>query len=157
MGDSRVTSLQLPTPEATQAWGERLGAQLEAGTVVLLNGPMGGGKTTLAKGIGSGLGLAATSVTSPTYTIVHIYSGRVPVHHVDLYRLEEESQLEAFDPEELIPPEGVSLIEWPDLIREGLPEAPTLEIRLPPTPAGRHLELETAFPELFSLLKDLEP
>ncbi len=157
MGDSRVTSLQLPTPEATQAWGERLGAQLEAGTVVLLNGPMGGGKTTLAKGIGSGLGLAATSVTSPTYTIVHIYSGRLPVHHVDLYRLEDASQLDAFDPEELIPPEGISLIEWPDLIREQLPDAPVLEIRLQPTPEGRYLELETASPELFPLLKELEP
>ena len=134
-----------------------MGAQLEPGQIVLLQGPMGSGKTTLTKGIGTGLGVNPDSITSPTYTIVHIYSGRIPVHHVDLYRLEEESQLDAFDPEELIPPEGVSLIEWPDLIREGLPEAPTLEIRLTPTPDGRHLELETAFPELFSLLKDLEP
>jgi tRNA threonylcarbamoyladenosine biosynthesis protein TsaE len=142
MNNVSVVTRQLASPAETQAWGERLGSLLAPGNIVLLDGEMGSGKTTLAKGICAGLGLSSDSVTSPTYTIVHIYPGKIPVHHTDLYRLESLEQLDAFDPEELTPSEGISLIEWPSLIRPQLPEEALLEVGLTTHPDSREVRLE---------------
>ena len=83
--------LHCASSEETAAAGERLAARLGPGSVVLLIGPLGAGKTTLAKGIGLGLGVSE-QIISPTYTIVSEYRGRLPLHHVDLYRVEDANR-----------------------------------------------------------------
>jgi tRNA threonylcarbamoyladenosine biosynthesis protein TsaE len=96
----------------TEAVGERLAAGLGPGDVVLVSGELGAGKTTLIRGAARGLGVAEP-VTSPTFTIGHTYSGRLPVSHLDLYRLAE---LDREDPallDDYVTPEAVSFIEWP--------------------------------------------
>ena len=74
--------------EETSAAGERLGQRLAAGAVVLLYGDLGAGKTAFVRGLARGLGAPADDVTSPTFTLVQEYRGRLTLYHVDLYRLE---------------------------------------------------------------------
>jgi tRNA threonylcarbamoyladenosine biosynthesis protein TsaE len=96
----------------TEALGKRLAPELGPGDVVLVSGELGAGKTTVIRGICRGLGVEGP-VTSPTFTIGHTYRGRVPVSHLDLYRL---SGLEGEDPallEDYLTPGAVALIEWP--------------------------------------------
>jgi tRNA threonylcarbamoyladenosine biosynthesis protein TsaE len=98
----------------TEALGERIGAELEPGDVVLVSGGMGAGKTTLIRGACRALGVTGP-VTSPTFTIGQRYPGRMPVSHLDLYRLED---LDSEDPaliEDYLGPGTVAFIEWPDL------------------------------------------
>jgi len=97
--------------------------------VVLLIGNLGAGKTTLAKGIASGLGAAAPDeVSSPTFTLIHEYGGGL-VYHVDLYRLEEERELATLGLEELFDRDAMVLIEWGERFPRLLPARRT-EIRL---------------------------
>ena len=115
-------------PAETEALGERLGAELSPGDVVLVSGPLGAGKTTLIRGVCRGLGVTDT-VTSPTFTIGQRYAGRVPVSHLDLYRLEE---LGAEDPallDDYLTADAVALIEWPELAEPEL-ECVTRRIEL---------------------------
>jgi tRNA threonylcarbamoyladenosine biosynthesis protein TsaE len=96
----------------TEAVGERLAADLGPGDVVLVSGELGAGKTTLIRGACRALGVSET-VTSPTFTIGHTYSGRVPVSHLDLYRLAELDQEDPALLEDYVTPETVAFIEWP--------------------------------------------
>ena len=75
----------IDSPEAMESLGVRIGSQLKAGDVILLNGELGAGKTTLVRGIGASLGIAP--ITSPTFVISKIYTGDIPLVHVDAYRL----------------------------------------------------------------------
>jgi len=104
---------------ATEAIGEALGSQLQAGDVVVLTGDLGAGKTTMTKGIARALGVSER-VTSPTFTIVQEYEGRIPVAHVDVYRLERIQELHDIGFEELL--DGrVTVVEWGDAIARALP------------------------------------
>ena len=97
------------TAEETEAAGAELGARLQAGDVVLVSGELGSGKTTFVRGACRALGVEGP-VTSPTFTIGHVLSGRVEVAHLDLYRLEQE------DPsliEDYLTPARVGFVEWP--------------------------------------------
>ena len=97
----------------TEAVGERLAADLAPGDVVLVGGELGAGKTTLIRGACRALGVSE-QVTSPTFTIGHRYKGRVPVAHLDLYRLEG---LEGEDPallDDYLGADTITLIEWPE-------------------------------------------
>ena len=96
----------------TEALGERLAAELGRGDVVLVSGELGAGKTTLIRGAARALGVREP-VTSPTFTIGHTYSGRLPVSHLDLYRLEELDQEDPALLEDYLTPDSVSFIEWP--------------------------------------------
>lgn len=99
--------------EETVELGRRLAARLAPGSVVLLIGELGAGKTTLAKGLVSGLGAAPPEeVFSPTFTLVHEYGDRPKVYHVDLYRIESAAQLETLGLEELWDGQAVVLVEW---------------------------------------------
>jgi tRNA threonylcarbamoyladenosine biosynthesis protein TsaE len=99
-------------PDETAALGERWGREATAGLVIALSGDLGAGKTQLAKGIARGLGVV-DRVHSPTFTLVNQYSsGRLPLVHVDLYRLETPAQIIAAGLEEYFHPEGVAIIEW---------------------------------------------
>jgi tRNA threonylcarbamoyladenosine biosynthesis protein TsaE len=106
-------------PEETEALGERLAADLGPGDVVLVSGDLGAGKTTLIRGVCRALGVR-DGVTSPTFTIGHRYAGRIPVSHLDLYRL---GDLGAEDPallDDYLDAETVALIEWPQTAEPSL-------------------------------------
>jgi tRNA threonylcarbamoyladenosine biosynthesis protein TsaE len=96
----------------TEAVGERLAAVLGPGDVVLVSGELGAGKTTLIRGACRGLGVSE-QVTSPTFTIGQTYSGRVPVSHLDLYRLADLGQEDPALLDDYLTPESVAFIEWP--------------------------------------------
>lgn len=108
------------SPDQTLAWGRRLGRRLVAGDVVCLAGELGAGKTLLAQGIAQGLDVPG-DVASPTFTLLQIYQGRVPVYHFDLYRLLWEEELEDIGFYAFTGGDGVALIEWPDKFPAALP------------------------------------
>jgi tRNA threonylcarbamoyladenosine biosynthesis protein TsaE len=122
--------LHRTTSEAeTIALGRRIAAALPRRAVVLLIGDLGAGKTTLAKGIVSGLGAAPPEeVASPTFTLIHEY-GSGAVYHIDLYRLEEERETATLGLDEIFEKEAVVLIEWGERFPRILPAA-RYEIRL---------------------------
>src|SRR5688500_13015004 len=96
----------------TEALGQGMAADLAAGDVVLVSGDLGAGKTTFIRGVCRGLGVTAP-VTSPTFTIGHLYPGRVPVAHLDLYRLADLGQEDPALLEDYVTDRNVALIEWP--------------------------------------------
>ena len=118
-------SVQTESAEQTDQLGRQLGRLLMAGSLVLLRGDLGAGKTCLATGIARGLGVAqATPVTSPTYTLMNSYEGRLPLYHFDLYRLSSEDELLDLGFDDYFHGDGVALVEWPErcpeLSREAL-------------------------------------
>jgi tRNA threonylcarbamoyladenosine biosynthesis protein TsaE len=96
----------------TEALGARLGEASRPGDVLLLEGPLGAGKTVLARGIARGLGVAG-EVSSPTFVLVHQHLGRLPLVHADLYRLESRAEIDALGLLELAE-DGVLVVEWAD-------------------------------------------
>lgn len=99
------------TAEQTKELGKRLGEKVGPGTVVALNGPLGAGKTVLTKGLAQGLDVAST-VTSPSFTIIVEHEGRIPLRHIDLYRTGSDEELELFGFGELTSGDCVTVIEW---------------------------------------------
>lgn len=110
------------SPEETKQLGMRLAEELQPGDVILLEGPLGAGKSEFARGVAKGLGVAET-VTSPSFTILNVYeSGRLPLYHFDWYRLESEEELYELGMDEYLGGAGVALVEWPGQCPEALPE-----------------------------------
>jgi tRNA threonylcarbamoyladenosine biosynthesis protein TsaE len=106
--------------------GERLAGKLKQGSVIVLRGGLGAGKTCLVKGIARGLGITE-SVTSPTYTIISEYSARlsgetVPLYHIDAYRLNGDADFENTGAGELMGGGGIAIIEWSERIPRSIPE-----------------------------------
>lgn len=102
----------------TQAVAEKLAILVKAGTVITLNGDLGAGKTTFTQGFGKGLGVTR-NVNSPTFTIMKQYQGRLPLYHMDVYRLEDTG--DDIGLEEYINGDGVAIVEWSNLIESSLP------------------------------------
>ena len=112
MADSQFVS---QSSEETVARGREIAAQLRAPVLVLLSGDLGSGKTTLTKGIISGLGAAREEdVTSPTFTLVHVFHNHCKVYHVDLYRVENFHDLESLGLEDALGEQAIVIIEWSD-------------------------------------------
>ena len=105
---------QSASPEATFNYGFRVGEQLKGGEVILLSGPLGSGKTVFVKGLCAALGIEEDEVTSPTFTLVNRYDGRLRLYHIDLYRLDEGSlAASAIDLDDLLADlDCVIVIEW---------------------------------------------
>jgi tRNA threonylcarbamoyladenosine biosynthesis protein TsaE len=134
------------SPEATRAIGERIGAALAPGTVVLLRGPLGAGKTVLAKGIARGLGVE-DEIISPTYTIVADYPGRIPLAHVDLYRVEGETQLAGLGLDDLLAGPGVTMVEWGEKLEPALRDREAVRVTISLEPdGGRRIVVEGLAP-----------
>ena len=117
--------INLPDTQATQALGQALGEQLPAGSVLLLRGDLGSGKTTLVQGLGQGLGVS--DIDSPTFTLINEYTrGRLPLYHIDLYRLSKAEAdalyLETYWEGIEVEP-GIVAIEWSERLGH-LPPAP---------------------------------
>jgi tRNA threonylcarbamoyladenosine biosynthesis protein TsaE len=124
-----VEQLETASAGETEAAGERIAAGLAAGDVVVVSGDLGAGKTTLIRGACRALGVEGP-VTSPTFTIGRRYSGRLPVSHLDLYRL---GGLEGEDPallDDYLDPASVAFLEWPAVAEPELEGRRVLEVRL---------------------------
>jgi tRNA threonylcarbamoyladenosine biosynthesis protein TsaE len=100
--------------EETTEVGRQLAAELKPGSIVLLRGDLGAGKTTLVKGIAEGFNAAeAEAVTSPTFTLIHEYRGPdVTLYHIDLYRIDTQRELDTLALDDLMEPNSILLIEW---------------------------------------------
>jgi tRNA threonylcarbamoyladenosine biosynthesis protein TsaE len=111
------------SPDTTRRIGQQLGNLLQASDLVALTGDLGAGKTCCIQGIARGLGIPdSMAVTSPTYTLIHEYQGRLPIYHFDVYRLTAGDDLYDLGYEEYFYGNGVTLIEWADRIRSFLPD-----------------------------------
>ena len=118
---SEVFSLEL---------GRRIGALLQPGDILALYGELGAGKTLLARGIARGLGVPEEiPVTSPTFTFINEYEGRLRLHHLDLYRLAEPDELETLPWREALFGAGTAVVEWPERMGGFLPED-RLDVRI---------------------------
>ncbi len=106
--------------QETVRLGERIGRALKANDVLALCGDLGAGKTTLIQGIAKGLGIK-DYVTSPTFTLINEFKGRLNFYHIDLYRLEDACEAEDIAIEEYFTKGGVTAIEWADKIKEIMP------------------------------------
>lgn len=110
------------SPEQTTALGRELARGLRAPVVVLLYGNLGAGKTTLVKGLVSGLGLAAEAdVTSPSFVFVHAFGNHTRLYHVDLYRIEEAAELETLGLDDLMADDAIVVVEWAERLAPPLP------------------------------------
>lgn len=137
--------------EETKLIGERLASLLEAGDVLTLEGDLGAGKTTFTKGIAKGLGVKRT-VNSPTFTIVKEYEGRLPLYHMDVYRLEDSDEDIGFD--EYFNGNGVSVVEWAQFIEEYLPTN-RFDIRIKYNGDSRILEFLSNSSHFESIINEL--
>ena len=99
------------------ALGQRIGQKLQAQDVLVLTGDLGSGKTTLTKGIAKGLGIKQM-IKSPTYTIVREYEGRLPLYHLDVYRIGDDP--DSIDLDDFLFGDGVTVIEWGELLDDSL-------------------------------------
>jgi tRNA threonylcarbamoyladenosine biosynthesis protein TsaE len=107
---------------ATEAFGRRLGRLLFPGAVVALIGPLGAGKTHLARAIAEGLDIAdRRAVSSPTFVLIQEYDARLPIYHFDAYRLPGPSEFVALGVDEYFSGKGVCLVEWADRVAAALP------------------------------------
>lgn len=113
--------LHTTTAEETQSVGEIIGSSLRPGAVIALFGELGAGKTTITKGIARGLGIN-DDIHSPTFNLLHIHDGTIPLYHFDVYRLQNSSDMDDLGYEEYFYGNGVSIIEWPEIISDILPE-----------------------------------
>lgn len=109
------------SPEETVALGIKVGHRLPPGSVVTFTGNLGSGKTTLIRGICRGLQVDQ-HVTSPTFTLINEYAGKMPVYHFDFYRLSNPMELHDIGIEEYFYGDGVCLIEWPEIVSDILPQ-----------------------------------
>ncbi len=124
--------------EETQALGRRLGEALEPGAFVALIGPLGAGKTTFVQGLAEGIS-AEGAITSPTFVLMRLHRGRVPLAHADAYRLAGATDLVELGIEELRG-ECVVALEWADTIPDALPDD-RIEVRIEYTDEGRRLDM----------------
>lgn len=114
---------EVHSPAETRALAAEMGRKAAAGEIVCLNGDLGTGKTVFAKGFAEGLGIEE-AIVSPTFTILREYkSGRLPLYHFDVYRIEDADEMHELGYEEYFYGDGVTLIEWAGLIAELLPSS----------------------------------
>ena len=119
----------LSSRSQTERLGHVIGSMLTGGEVLALTGSLGAGKTALVRGIAASLGVPPKSVSSPTFVLAHEYHGRIPLVHIDLYRLHTDAEAESIGLDEYLAGSAVVAIEWADRLPGWLPED-RLEVRL---------------------------
>ncbi len=133
---SLQTTIESDSPDTTRSIAARIGRRATPGWVLAIEGDLGSGKTCFVQGLARGLGVPAeVYVTSPSYTLVNSYEGRLPLHHVDLYRL-AGGDLEDIGLYDLMVPPAVTAIEWPERMAGERP-AQILAVRLQVVDADR--------------------
>jgi tRNA threonylcarbamoyladenosine biosynthesis protein TsaE len=139
----------------TKAWGRRLASILVGGELLALEGALGAGKTCFVKGLGRGLGLLEEQILSPTFTMIQEHHGRVPLYHIDLYRLEDVA-LEELGLREYLFSDAIAAVEWFERLREAQ-ALERLVIRIEFAGAGRRRIEFAAFGSRYSeILKRLK-
>lgn len=129
------------TPEETISLGEKIGNKLKKGDVIAMQGTLAAGKTTITKGIAKALGISDT-ITSPTFCLISEYYGKMPLYHMDVYRLEGGEDFVNLGTDDMIYGDGVSIIEWSEKIMNELPKR-TIILRITPHDDGsRTIEIE---------------
>jgi tRNA threonylcarbamoyladenosine biosynthesis protein TsaE len=107
----------------TQSLGEKIGRNLDSKFMIGLSGELGSGKTSFVQGLARGLDIPENYyITSPTYSIIHEYPGRIPLFHIDLYRIREKNEIYETGLYEMLDRFGIFAIEWPELLINDLPE-----------------------------------
>ncbi|PAE15920.1 tRNA (adenosine(37)-N6)-threonylcarbamoyltransferase complex ATPase subunit type 1 TsaE [Virgibacillus sp. 7505] len=142
---------KMHTIEDTNSFGRKLAELLQPGDMITMEGDLGAGKTTLTKAIGAGLGVKRT-INSPTFTIIKEYEGRLPLYHMDVYRLEDSDEDIGF--EEYFSGEGVSIVEWAQFIEAYLPKE-RLELTLKHDGEARTVLLQPIGERYEKLCKEL--
>jgi len=139
--DATTVVVSLPDAAATRELGATVAKACAPGTIVLLRGPLGAGKTTFADGFAQALG--AGKATSPTFVIAHAHeSGRIPLWHLDLYRMEDERQVAELDLAQYVSDGAITLCEWPERAQATWP-ADVLAVDFSIEGAGRRAELSS--------------
>jgi len=153
-----MPSLHTKSSAETVELGARLGRLLAPGDFIALVGELGAGKTQFAKGIALGLEVdPGTPVTSPTYTILNIYQGRLPLYHFDLYRLHGPEEVEELGFEEYFSGDGACVVEWAERLGEEMP-AQVLTVSLSHAGADeRSVCFEAAGPRAGAIMQALFP
>lgn len=100
--------------------GKKIGTSARSGMIILLKGDLGTGKTVLTRGLARGLGIEGP-ITSPTYTLIHEYQGRLPLYHFDIYRLNDSDEMYDLGYDEFFYGRGVTVVEWPERMGDLLP------------------------------------
>ncbi len=119
---SSSLTFTLASLDDTILFGKHIAEHVIPGDIICLNGDLGAGKTTLTQAIGAGLGVPTHCyITSPTFSLLHEYEGRIPLFHMDLYRLSGEEEIEELGFEEYIYGDGLCIVEWPDRLGELMP------------------------------------
>src|SRR6056297_110043 len=116
-----MQQLHTASAEETIRLGQKIGCKVAPGDIITLHGSLGSGKTTIVKGIADSLEIA-DEITSPSYTLISEYEGRIPLYHMDLYRIDSIEEFELLGAEELLYGSGVSIIEWAEKIEQLLPD-----------------------------------
>lgn len=127
----------LHSPEETLSYGRAIGQILKPNTLLALYGDLGAGKTTFVQGLAQGLGIL-DSIQSPTFVTLHVYEGKIPLYHFDLYRLQEEREFLIQGLDEYFDRQGICAIEWPERISSLLPPR-TLSLDLTYAPSQGRL------------------
>ena len=140
----------------TERLGAALGRALLPGTIVGLVGDLGAGKTRLVQATAQAMGVERRGVSSPTFMLIHEYAGRLPIYHVDTYRLGSGDEFLELGADELFDSEGVCLIEWADRVTELLPaDRLTIEIEIT-GPSSRRFRIHAAGPISDAVLTQLQ-
>ncbi len=116
------------TSDEMEALGRQIGQSCQSGDVISLRGSLGAGKTVFAKGVARSLGIEE-AIVSPTFTLVQEYEGRIPMYHMDLYRITSEDDFQMIGGEDMLYSDGVCLIEWSEVIDGMLPKG-TLYVQI---------------------------
>lgn len=115
-------TIKTTSVKETIAIGKKLGKLMSPGDVIYLTGELGAGKTCFVKGIAKGLGIRGKDITSPTFIIINEYKGKIPLYHIDLYRIGVIDDLRDIGMDEIVYGKGVTAIEWAERIKDVLPD-----------------------------------
>ncbi len=125
------------TPEETIDLGFKIGQKLKKGDIIAMQGTLAAGKTTITKGIAKALGIEDT-ITSPTFCLISEYYGKMPLYHMDVYRLEGGDDFVNLGTDDMLYGDGVSIIEWSEKIMDELPKK-TIILKITPSDDGTRL------------------
>jgi len=125
------------TPDETIDLGRKIGRLLKKGDILAMQGTLAAGKTTITKGIAESLGVTDT-ITSPTFCLISEYEGKMPLYHMDVYRLEGTDDFENLGTDDMLYGEGISIIEWSEKIMDALPKK-TIILKLEPQDDGSRI------------------
>lgn len=132
-----MITLKTNTAEETIELGRKIGRLLTKGDVIAMQGTLAAGKTTITKGIAESLGVTDT-ITSPTFCLISEYSGKMPLYHMDVYRLDGGEDFINLGTDDMIYGDGVSIIEWSEKIMDELPKK-TIILKLEPQEDGSRI------------------